>query len=397
MKNLITKGVLILVIILSHSNLFSQYFDDFFNTEGKRIVTLCAHPAMKVIDEETKVIMLHGNVVIDIRYEIGAKTVIIIDLENGIIKKVSAPIENLHLVPAFATISILDKFYSTSTDQITNITQKKVWNYYENLYKKSAVEFSGAELTAAILSFEYANYVVEKDKLNLSKKLGTRNSATSLIKKVEGVHIEGSKAFVDNVLNSLLIIKEYDSYFYETYIANRANKLNIVKGITSSKDYYANTIDEGWFIALAESNTKNPYKTASTIIHEATHLYQYAVYAQLYSAKVSNYLYSYGYDPVAMAKNEIEAYEVQLNFLYKIQRRISKNQWVKREINATKAKISDYKIVRDAGYYMFESRMQKPRCGSKCLSIANQMFQPIFEKYSNNSEYFKHLKVLMAG
>jgi hypothetical protein len=86
---------------------------------------------------------------------------------------------------------------------------QQIIRYYENLYGKSYTKFNGREIATAILSFNWAEYAMERYN-NWSEPPIPSKSTGNLERTVDGIRIVGSRRFIDRVADALELIKEYD-------------------------------------------------------------------------------------------------------------------------------------------------------------------------------------------
>ena len=365
--------------------ILAQVFEAYMEEKGIRVAAFCAHPGTRFLPDQSSTYVFHDEVFFDIRYDSDIQTVMKVNLQGGIIENVEL-LHDSHWYPAFANALMLEGALGVPTEQVDKDNLKKIRLYYERLYKKPTSQFSGLELTAGVLSYQYALYAADK---HTSKYSMLRSSNPEVVQRVNGISIEGTRLFVQTVTQALDIIREYDPHLYTTYFAHSNDKFNLIKGIAVNERLNISTIDEGWYLVLSKDfaiKRWSPYQLASTIVHEFRHLYQYYAYTLAFNSTAYGFLASYAHDPVRIADVEIEANESQLSFLQKIlANKTSPGLAIaKEEFTLANKRIDLYELVREAGGWMFESRDLDPSCGSNCMRLACDTFQPF-----KNDEYMK--------
>ena len=378
-----TKYVFCFLFLLQVTFCVAQSFEKYINTEGIEMAARCAHPDLTFDPVKSNTTIFHKGIVLDINYVEGVNTILSIYLEDGIITKTETNYDK-YFLPAFSVLSFFDVFFGVQDAEALDPLQKQIRQYYEKLYGIGLEDFDGAQITTGILAYTWANYVIKNDKLDLSTTIG-RVVKPEVVKMVDGISVEGSLVFVNRVIESLGIIKAYDPEFYSVYLAHSTNRYKVVKGITMNTNY-SNTIDEGHYLALHKSHAYNPdevhspYYLASVIIHETVHLAQYSLYAEWFNCKLSQYLYSYQYDPVAIAQKEVQAHTIQLQFLNKLP--VNSSGLANRKIRSQKY-INDYSTAVDAGYLMFSSHSND--CGVTCAQQACEKMKPLYIEYGDTA------------
>lgn len=361
----------------------AQSFEKFIQKECIQTVALCAHPGLILNESNSTATIFHKGVIFDLHYLDEVNTILTLYLEDGIITKIESNYDN-YFFPAFTTVSLVQIFVNAQTEEELNPLQKQIKRYYENLYGVGIEDFDGAQLTTAILAYTWADFVIQNDRTDYSGSIGTTGTP-ELVKIVDGITIEGQKIFVDRVVQSLSIIKTYDPDFYAIFLANSSTKYNVVKGI-SMNTKYSNTIDDGHYLALHKSHEynsdeeHNPFCLASVIVHETVHLHQYLAYTKWFECKISNYLFGYGYDPVAIAKKELDAHKYQLRFLNMLPPDTPNINLLK---TYSEIYITDYTTAMDAGYLMFDSHGSD--CGEKCKQQACAKMKPVYDRYKEKA------------
>lgn len=383
-------------IIFHCINLKGQSFDTFLETRGMEVIALGAHPLLRLDTTNSKVVIFHNAVAYYLKYYGGTQTNLVLSLDKGIPVEIEA-VETNSFVRPFQTARRREWSYGIATEDVRDSLQKRVRLYYENLFGKKSRSFTGSELTLCLVSYSWEKYLETYILPEISTVTGANYGDPYSVTTDGGIVVRGPKDFVNKILNSLAIIKEYDKYFFDTYLSSR----RIFSGIVLNS-YYAHTIEDNNYISLTSNhhryehvNNLSYYDYAGIIVHEVTHLYQYNEYRQLFDVTIGGYYFGYSYDPCEIANKEINAYEVQLNFLMKI----PQSPDINRIRDEMKTRIEVYKSAREAGLLMFYDRFSEigeiAKCGDTCKEQGCKLIDN-FYKFFNGSKQAETLKKLIC-
>lgn len=359
------------------------------NNEGLRLAAFCAHPGTIVSSENSKTIIDHKRVIYDIRYaNYPYQTIIVLEHERGIPTNVYIH-GDTHWYPAFRNTEKFLYLFGMSEAEIheEDPTLIRVKSFYERIFGNSFTEWTGEQLTTAIIALAWAKII--EDNFSLKKNTLPPLPKGQKEKELDGILIRGDDNFISKVGLALGVIEKYYPEFYNSQLKNTPDKFNVVRGIIIG-NYNFNTVGDGWVINLyrdhaLELNRRNAVKDivylAMVIVHETVHLHQYARYFSLYNCNFSGYLFGNEYDPVTFADNEIEAYDYSNAFLMKLNK---KNEVVDSLKKANDEHKQGYNSIIRAGSFMFQSRFENSDCGGYCMQKACESYQPFKLKFKQS-------------
>lgn len=280
-----------------------------------------AHFATNVVVNESSYKVFADGVIIDIFYDFGYRTVLQVNVENGVFTTISV-LEDTHWYPAFDYVHKLAFFENEYMDVTESKNVRSVKDYYENLYGIPTTQFSKEQLATALFFYTWVEYVSSKSAEEI-QEVKFENLLNP--RKIGHIHVYGNSTFRDRIERALNMIKRYTPEVYYKNFNNSSVEEQLVH-IIAPIDSTFSTIYDGGVIALAKIyETGNDLevsdvKTASVLIHEMTHLRQrYDRSLQNMFNKVIKYPeVHYADSPKTIADNEIEAYNASTEFLDKL-------------------------------------------------------------------------------
>lgn len=411
-----------------------KILERFMRTEGLGYAAFYAHPLDAIDGDHSKVYFLHDEAVFHIRYKSGNQTVLKVVLRNGIIRDVVVLYDS-HMISAFVSLRALEAFTGGPTSQMPESIEKRIREYYETyVFKKALASFNYQELAATMLSNMWA-YFAKREGLHLDKVVPRRNSTPQEVKFIDGVRVEGTSIFIERIEKALRVIKDYDPALYDENFDSSDGNQVLLRGIAANSSSITSTIDDDWYILISNSYTNsndtsrdNQYVLAAIIIHELQHLTQAKAYSWVFKTTVDAYLSATAQDPVIFAEREMNASEIQINFMKKVL--YENDRWGKhissksdlatrRELNKTLKKTRDlnsiynelrtagllmfgteyYNLIRDFEAESFETEAADRTCLSECKAKACAAFKSfdrrlvndIHRDIENYYSYYDHL------
>lgn len=364
-------------------------FPTFLESKGMEIVAQAAHPLKykfnQFLPDKSKCTVYHDQVVYNLVYLDGGITVVNVELERCIIKKITYKTNYFASIPFVSFQGMFVNSFGGKNNLQNDEVILGVVNYYENKFGKELTQFTGEELTIITLAWGWG-----KSMIKLNEQEPTSSMANSFVSKtVDGIVLKGTPEFIRRIEEGLKVIETYDPKTYDDFFNVKSGSPRLVKEITFDSDprVTISTISTSGGIKLHKGYSyyhhnnyeeANQYELAATLIHEMTHLYQNYDYTRLYSLSNYGFYKVYSYDPILRSKMELEAYDVTASFLDKVMEKAVANKSVTGRLiqmrvnkilaNNEKQK-KYYSILWDAGRYLFLSRIEGSECGNSCKDL----------------------------